>query len=518
MRKNPFKIGILFAWLIFLPWQMHADWSIPPTTISSEVFGLSSLSVCCNNENTAFAIWEANNTIQVARYNGVEWLPEEQISPVGIFSFSPRICCTGSGKAFAVWIQDDLGLDSLIIAASHYNGTNWESTLISDDTTPLVSVSNPQLCCNIADQAIVVWRNNDTGTLQYSRFNAGSWSPDPGTDIGPDTSVTSYSICCDEAGHAFVVYQFNNAIQSAYFDGNSWQSLGLVSGTSISPFNPVVRCDNAGTAVAFWNGLGARLEASYFNGSSWSSEYKIVSDPIVLDYNFCYLGNGDVKVLYTFFPGPPSVFLKFASFNVATQPSNPAPPPPAETLDVVPSSDSFTNIQICCQSRGRAVAIWLKSIGSLRQIIGANFDGSVWSPFVTLTSSPSTLPFSFLSLCCNEFGNAFGIWRTSLGTFERVVQASIFTLFLPPENFTGCRFRNRFATQSASCVILRWTPSFTLGTIAYRIYQNGRLIVTLPPTQLSYKTCCINPCELSTYSIVGVNAAGEESPVNTITL
>lgn len=508
--------------VIFSLVSVHADWTFPPIPIT-EGTGNAQAKVCCMSDGTALAFWLASGgVITTAFYNGTEWL-DNGIIPGTLGVSDYQLCCNADGDIFVIWFRFD-GFGH--IEAGHFEGTTWQgtTTLMSADGISILFVTAPTICCDSSGNAMAAWTALDNFaqlTIYYSRFAFDGMSFVWSTAAQmPFTGVASTDpdLCCDSAGNVFLVFSENaDQIFSAYFDANTlaWSLLDLASKTA-NAVTPSVCCNDDGNALAIWrNDLSNQLEASSFFNGTWSNLSPLSEGGIsVVSFDLCCTSALNATVIWNT-ANIPDKFIQVSQFNAADlQPG--LPPVTPLTLDSATHPDFFGTPQVCCTDSGTAVAIWLKATSGTFQTFATNYDAGMWSPLVPLTDQDLNIGDPFV--CCRENGDAIAVWALFSGD-NAGVDSAFFTALnlLPPASFAGCRFTNRFATQSAEFALLRWTTSPTEGVVSYRIFRNGVLIATVPATQLNFRDCLI-PCGSITYTITSINEGGDESSAAVITI
>ena len=502
-------------------------WHFPPTDLSFSNTIESSQKICCDSSGNAIAIWAdamlGEPTItQVSHFDGdtLTWGNFVNLSDSSQSALQPQICCDNSGNAFAVW-QWSNGTNT-IIQASIYDGTSW---------TPIPSVFNlsadgqdaeaPQVCCDDSGNAIAIWQRSDgTNTvIQASRFNGTSWDS-PVVLSDPSENATEPQICCDDSGDATAIWARSNGsniiIQASQFDGSSWGPISDISDPGENAGFQQICCNNLGEAFAIWrrsNGTNLVIQSSYFNGSIWTLFDVSAPGFDTRDPAICCNDFGDAVAVWPGINGTDDIILA-SRFN-GTSWSNFAD---IASLSLPGNNGSLP--RVCCDNAGNATAVWKELFGANHTIQTSHFDNEAMS----WSSPPQDLSASGFDartpqICCNDSERNFSIWSLSIPPNSSIIQATFcLPQIFPPENFEGTQVTDQSATQTASSILLCWTPNVDPNVTAFNIFRDGVLIGTIPSSTSCYKDCTLDPCETYTYSITSVNIAGDESAAETITL
>lgn len=506
-------IQLFFSFaLFFIPLQVIAGWSSPPTPVSEAIPGRtpSNVIVCCNNKGEAFAVWTDNNVnpnLQASFYDGTSWGSTTPISPSSSPFLEFQLCCNDSGNAFAIWQQVTGGQGQILV--SKFANNTWT---LMPPLSPLFPAGNadPQICCDDSGKAIAIW-SQPIGTdvrMEASYYDGSTWTLAPAPISNAGENAAFPSLCCNNTGgifNAFALWIAGGNIQTSHFDGVSWSPTPQILATGAEPVSNIC-CDDQGNAFAAWQLFSPRVyQATQYKAGAWTGINTTLSDPggPFADIPDICCENGEANAIWIRQVGAVGPLQVEAShFDGANW-----TPPPGFLLSS--SNVSSFSPHISCDETGNAIALWEQN--SL--VASANFDGSTWSP-AQLISTPGQLA-GLDDLCGNDSGRAVAVW---VNRTLSIIDSAFFYPISPPTNFRGFLLTNRTATQSATLAVLSWTPSTNAAVVSYQIRRNGILIATVPANVASFRDCLINPCDRLIYTIISLDAFGNPSLSSTIVL
>lgn len=478
--------------------SLHSEngWS-PGVAISTPGQDSLNAQICCDGNGNAISIWQATefvptDLIKAAQFDfeTLSWLSPVLVSS-GTATDSPNICCDSFGNAFAVWAQNILG--NQVIFAAYFNGSIWLS--FSPLSDPSQNSTVPRVCCDDSGRAVATWSRSNGANLiiQAAHFNGSAWSTPANLSLPGQNAFFTAPVCCDGSGNAVAVWsRFNGAntiIQASYFNGVSWSPTPFdLSNTGQNAAAPTVCCDASGNAIALWNvftGVHELIQYSKFSKDtlSWSPAVTI-SALTENSFNPQICCNHHSGVTFAIWKNEAIDTIQVAQFNGNSWSS---------PVNIGQNPDTNTFPQLCC-SGCEVIAIW-NTAAPASLIQAARFNGCSWSAPTTLSAAGQT--GANPHVCCDVSGNAVAIWQNPAANVPiRSVYSSFF--LAPVRNFRGRFITNQSPTQTATSLNLSWTVSNFSPAILYRIYQNERLIATLPSTQNFFissrmNTGC-NPC------------------------
>jgi len=83
---------------------------------------------------------------------------------------------------------------------------------------------------------------------------------------------------------------------------------------------------------------------------------------------------------------------------------------------------------------------------------------------------------------------------------------------LPPSKFIGIIKKSRFLNATECTLIARWKASPSSNVAFYQIFQNGKVVATIPATSpLVFRKLCLEHCSASGFEIAAVSSTGLES-------
>jgi len=521
--KNVFFLTLLFTSIL-----AHSEWKYPPFTLTSEDDATLTPQISCDSSGNAFAVWTiiidgtSLPIIQSSYFNAntLTWSDATDLTDGTRIADGAAICCDDFGNAFATWIEFD-GTNYSIMT-SQFDGNTWSSAVTLSTGEAYLLTPNPKICCNNSGEAFASWSRLDGSQLivEVSQFNGSSWLTPVNLSL-PGAVSYLVEICCDSFGNAITIWlreDINDIIQSSRFNGTTWSSAVTLSNASQPSQLPDLCCDDFGNAFAIWpelNGTNFIIKSSQFNGTTWlPSESLSIEGESSTRPQICCNNSGNAFAAWET-SGLPNYTIYSSHFN-GTSWTN-----PSDVSQLSSSSESARFPAICCDELGNAVAAWHSDQGTTTTVQASSYSASSmsWSSPPDILSSPSEdHPLDDeVRICCGAAGRAVAIWWT-ITSPTSIIESTYFlsVIVSPPENFAGGRVSNRFPSQSVVSAHLNWTPNSDPEVTSFKIFRDGTLIATISSQYASYTDCNIDPCQTYTYSIVSVNAAGDESSSESI--
>ncbi len=336
LLKNTKFLSILFGGIIFNP-LLAVTWSAP-VDISPAGKDAVSPQVALDARNTATLVWSqyngSNYLIETTTSKSAgSWLPPQSLSNPGGDSFFSRVATDKQGNSIAVWTKKTK-TNYVIQSATQFSKGKWSNpvTLSAsgtvkqnaqnpqiavgakgnaiaiwqwfDGTTNIIQASsrkaqdmwsqpynltasvpggdgniNPQITIDANGNAIAVWENNPTGTVQATVKPYNNLWTTPVTISTPGLISSQPQITVDPSGNAIVVWtgsdDTNRIIQSSTLQNGIWSAPVSLSDSGQDAQNPQIAIDPAGNNLAIWeryDGMNTIIQASFKPfGSSWIS-------------------------------------------------------------------------------------------------------------------------------------------------------------------------------------------------------------------------------------------------------
>jgi len=247
-----------------------------------------------NSAGNAIAVWcfdqGDESSIQASSFHALTkmWDPITSVttlSDVAENSYFPHIslALNNNGDGFAVWQWDDL------IQAARYDGNvGWQAAV---DISATDSATTPDVATSSNGNATAVWTiwDNDDAVVQSSSYASGSWTPIASLPLLSATGGDAYWPCVamDSSDNALAVwYRYdsngNAIIQSSFKpSGQPWTGALYISDPGEDAFYPRVAMNAAGAAIVMWyrfDGQTWRIQARHRSSSGvWSQIYTISS-------------------------------------------------------------------------------------------------------------------------------------------------------------------------------------------------------------------------------------------------
>ncbi len=329
---------------IWIPSARATTWSsgysINPntlTTIEDKPY------VIQDSQSNLWVTYESSQTgnwdIFMRIYNGVSWLPQQQLTNDPASDLTPALVQLANGNIMLVWSSNRSGNFSL------YYKTNTAGVWSGDTrlTSPQGRDSTPSLLQLRNGTMLVYWTRESlvSGSVVryvYSKsYNNGSWSPEVRFSSGG--SEEEPSIFQSDDGTIWVMYAANRfgSLDIFYKTYNgAWSPEIRLTTNSADDHQPWIMQDLTGMMWAFWNrcvpinGQTCQDDIFYENstnlGATWSAEVQFTVDPTgytINDSHPAVIHYSRDKMVYVFW-GTDLTGLG-ADFDVWVRTSNPIP-------------------------------------------------------------------------------------------------------------------------------------------------------------------------------------------------
>lgn len=452
-----------------------ATWT-PPLDVSSLGVDAGSSQVSIDSAGNAIAVWlETDPDSFLLRVNsatapfGGPWTEIGFISPDGENAWDPQIGVDTAGNAIAVWSRDN-GSNSTIQYATKIFGGAWSGAA---DLTPTTEIAgSPNLSVNTAGHAVVAWEfSAATSIIRAATFDGLVWTLSPDlSDSSQDAFISDTTI--DAAGNAVVVWMrsdgVNGRVQASYFNGTSWSVIATdLSAAGQDANQPQVSINTTGVAVAVWqrsDGSNTIVQARTAINGVWSGSIVDISQAGVdsISPNVAVDASGDAAILWVSdFNSIIATVLPFGGTSITPQ--------------SLSSGSVANNPSVGITLNGYAVATW-EIFDTENRIQGSTLINGLWTTPVNIQSD-ATVNLRNGNVAVATNGRAVSIWSLS-GEGNGFIQAS-FLDFIDPlgpvTNLRGDQRCNRFLTQTELFNVLRWNPSVVGSAVSYTIYRDAGL-------------------------------------------
>ena len=326
-------------------------------------------------------------------------------------AYSPKIAFDADGNAIAVWDQDDGILRN--IWANYFDGAAWGTAeLIETDNAD--SAYGPQIAFDAAGNAIAVWYQDYDIWANY--FDGAAWGAAELIETDNAGDADSPKIAIDANGNAIAVWNQSDGtrynIWANYFDGAAWGTAELIETDNTgNAYYPKIAIDAAGNAIAVWyqfDGTRYNIWANYFDGAAWGTAELIETDnagdaggPQIA---FDAAGNA-IAVWYQDDGTRENIWANyFDGTDWGT----------AELIET--DNAGYASIpQIAFDAAGNAIAVWVQSDGSRRNIWANYFDGAAWGT-AELIETDNAGDAGGPQIAVDATGNAIAVWAQDDGT------------------------------------------------------------------------------------------------------
>lgn len=255
----------------------------------------------------------------------------------------------------------------------------------------------------------------------------------------------------DSSGNAIAVWQEKVSPYTTYASRTTgpagapaWSAKEIISSTTIDNQDPQLSVAPSGLAMSIWwqnaPTSAGTIRTNYFNGTSWGSEESSISPSMKLAKfpNVAINDNGRAVAVWIIAGDTGSTStIQVSQFNGTSWSSQP------KTLSQFTTTDATSDnrVQICTNINNQAVAVWTANVNGFAVIQAAMFNGSRWSSVQNL--SPAGQNSLYPQVGINNDGIAYATWQTSTGTNSFIVQGSSYQFSPDPDpphpEFTGSK-------------------------------------------------------------------------------
>ena len=329
---------------IWIPSARAMTWSsgysITPNTLTTiedkpYVIQDSQSNLWVTYENSQTGNWD----IFMKEYNGVSWLPQQQLTTDPASDLTPALVQLANGNIMLVWTSNRSGNFSLYYKTNSGGIWSGDTRLTSpqgrDSTPSLLQLRNGTLLLYWTRESLV---GGSVVRYVYSKsYNNGSWSPEVRFSSGG--SEEEPSLFQSDDGTIWVMYAANRFGNLDIFYktyNGSWSSEIRLTSNSDDDHQPWIMQDLTGTMWAFWTRCvtissttcedDIFYETSTNLGATWSAEVQFTVDPAgytIDDSHPAVIHYSRDKMIYVFW-GTDLTGLG-ADFDVWVRTSNPIP-------------------------------------------------------------------------------------------------------------------------------------------------------------------------------------------------
>ncbi len=282
------------------------------------------------------AVWvqlDGVYSVWAARYSStLGWSPAEKVSATGANCQTPAAAINSHGDIVLVWRQEAT-TDDLFVATYTASGGWTAAALFADNSRPNGA---PRVAMNDNRAAVVAWYTADA--VRYSIWSrtytvAGGWGASQMIEANGAYHSYDPDLAMDSNGDTLVVWQKETADggtghadiwSNRYTTAGGWGTAAkLESQETYNAYNPVVRMDPSGNALAIWSqGIDASNRriwaARYTSGTGWAAAAMIenagsYSDGLDLAVN----QNGDAVAAWRGWDQT-NYYLKVTPFDAST--------------------------------------------------------------------------------------------------------------------------------------------------------------------------------------------------------
>ncbi|MFX1451146.1 MAG: hypothetical protein ACFFCM_09915 [Promethearchaeota archaeon] len=208
----------------------HIKWTANGTTICNETQNQENPQICCDGASAIITWQDYRNGLcdiyaqKLDSTGNIQWTANGTAICNEIENQQyPQICCDGAGGAIIVWEDCRVGGAITDIYAQKINATG--STKWALDGTAICTENNeqyvPQICCDGAGGAVIVWqdyRSGSTWDIYAQKISATENIQWTGNGTAICTEIQNQQapqICCNGEGGAVIVWQ-------DYRSGSTW--------------------------------------------------------------------------------------------------------------------------------------------------------------------------------------------------------------------------------------------------------------------------------------------------------
>ena len=257
-----------------------ASWS-SPTNVSLSDSNVSLPELVVDSVGDVTAVWEqynsTNYSIKTAtRSFGGTWSAPQDLSAVGISSYSPQIAIDGSGKVTALWTANS-NSSTVVQSSSRTLGGTWTALAVEAGL-----VSNFGLMELVSDSLgnLTVLGSDNSGLNTILRSSSkpvgGQWSSSVSLS-DPAKRAEWARMVIDQSGNVTAVWQWGpgfgagqKVLQSATrSSGGSWSSSTNVSAESSQTVYPSLWIGESGQVLTAWRFVSNTTRQFQYSTLSW---------------------------------------------------------------------------------------------------------------------------------------------------------------------------------------------------------------------------------------------------------
>jgi len=442
---------------------------------------------------------------------------------------------------------------SALINTYYFSQNVWTNLSLPTAQGTLVGLS-----MNASGKAILTFGVGGGGNYQTRYFDGVSWNTPVNNPIDTSFEALGGEAVINDFDVGITVWSnLSFLVKYSIFSSNNWSTAvqipGAVGNEATVDFN------NSGNGVAAWRNFSNEVMVSHYTAGVWSTPVVATAGAAVAGAQIDASGNSIVLVRTLSTRNLIASRYVGGVFSSATTINLPDPHPDAPgmgrpVLDMAPD--------------GTAVATWAYSqtFYQLYQLFYAQFDGTSWSPTVTVqtTSGPGVQTvIGGPTVSVNSSGNGLLFWGNGFTTPVEFYTANLpvggvlgspllvstapalsttsgfISASLADNNFnalgwiaspiadvsrpfaiaslladapTGLNVRScpdRFAPSQRDCLnTITWNESFDPTIASYDINKNNSFIVTIPATDPPIYIDS-NPCgDTVTYTLIPIDVDG----------
>jgi hypothetical protein len=280
--------------------------------------------------------------IYFAMWNGSEWVEGGTVHPPHPWEDGGPFMASGGGELWIIWGRMDPGDDrTREMYACFWEGSDWSSELFicgPDSSSRLSGWKG--LAVDYEGTPHVVWSTYPGDQeIFYSTFDGNSWTEKLQINL-PDSLEQDLdpAIAADSMGNLHVVWAartygspYGYEILYSKSDGASWSpEVQINEPDTRGDYRPDIEADSPDNVWVVWDGVDPsgeyHIHAVHYNGSTWSSEYRLDNDETDHDEQAFVALNADghpwvtwtgylvdnpqLDIFYNCYQGPQSQFVR----------------------------------------------------------------------------------------------------------------------------------------------------------------------------------------------------------------
>jgi hypothetical protein len=282
--------------------------------------------------------------IYYAQWSGSEWVERGTVHPPHPWKDGGSRMASGGGEVWIIWgrcLSDPYDPWTVEIYASRWNGSGWDSEIrVAGADSVAYPAGGMNLCVDYTGTPHVVWSAYPGDQeIFYSTFNGDSWREK--TQINtPDSAEQDLdpAVAADSLGNLHVVWAartygtpYGYELFYTKYDGASWSGeIQFNEPDMRGDYRPRIAANSPDNIWVAWDGVGLdgeyHIYAIHYDGSQWSSEYRLDSD--TTDFNQSvwitlnpngdpwvvwageFIDNPTCDIFYNRYEGPQSQFIR----------------------------------------------------------------------------------------------------------------------------------------------------------------------------------------------------------------